>query len=319
MKNAKISLFLMLFNVIATFISAQSPKPLDLIAACKNLDAEMAESLLNKGVNPNLSNTLGETLRTIIDQHEEPKEPPTSFDISTFPKTNDIKQILDALIRHGANPLIHKTENTKLVDRLIQAWTTTHYIFAQNPIGIALRTILPVFLVYEVSQPTSDDTKLITTCLQSIDALYKQFPQKNIFDPLNKPLVKDGANILGKTPVLLAAENGHAVCLKEMLTLKDIANAPRVSFVTAHNALKSAHDKKTGLSLWGKASCKDILEQFLQTHFTIHKKYHNTIIQTTQSTIARMAWQQKRLETDTYDSAITEAMNTYAQRRLRKD
>lgn len=294
-----------------------------LVSACSNFDAKKTTDLLLNNANPNLGNPLGVTLRAILDQHKrtEPSgQTPAQPTIPEFPQSKSIEKILDALIAHGVNPLIHKLENIQLLNELISAYEATHYISIQNPIIIALLKLLPMFLTYEVAiefvQPSTKgmkvygDINLVITYLKSIENLYNKFPKR--FDPLNTPLVEKGEGLLGKTPVQLAAENGHAGCLSAMLALKDTSGYSRVNFTTAYTALKNANSEQKGFFRKTK-SCKKILEEFLHTHFSFNKEYNKNIIQTAQSIVARTAWQQKP---ETYDSAITNAINKYAEKRF---
>jgi hypothetical protein len=308
-------------NIDEASIDNQTP----LVVACKNLDNEMVGFLLNdiQNANPNLSNPLGVTLRAILDLHNRTKPsetPPTTTEIPEFPQAASIEEILDTLIKSGANPLIHKLENLQLLDALIRAREKIAFSADRNPIFIALRKILPLFLVYEASEPidkpqrkgmTKDgDTKNIDMYLQSIKNLYEKFPRT--FDPLNTTLIDKGKDILGKTPIQLAAENGRADGLQAMLDLKDQEGHTRVSFVTAHTALRSAESKKAGIV----KSCKEILEEFLRTHFIFNKTYSKHIIQTAQSIVAHTTWQQKDTKPGRYDSAITNAISKYTEKRL---
>ncbi len=312
-------------NIDEASIDGKTP----LIIACGNLDVGMVGFLLNniQNANPNLFNPLGITLRTILAQHTEPsKTPPTTLEIPEFPKAKAIEEVLDTLIKCGANPLTYKDENLQLLDKLIKAREAIAYSSPRNPIFIALRKILPAFLVYEVSEPIDTpqkkgmpkygDTKLIDTYLQPINNLYEKFPQT--FDPLNTPLVEKGDGILGKTPIQLAAENGHAGYLKAMLALKNSRGHARVSFATAHTALRTAQQKNPDLFA-KEQSCKEILEDYLRTHFLLNKEHSERIIQTAQSIAARITWQQRDLKTDTYDNAITHAISKYTEKRFTGD
>ena len=237
-------------NIDEASIGNQTP----LVAACSKLDVGMVGFLLNKiqNANPNLFNPLGVTLRAIIDlhKHTEPdKTPPTTIEIPEFPQAKAIEEILDTLIKSGANPLTHKLENIQLLNELTKAFQSTSYIATKNPIIISMRKLLPMFLTYEVGYPFDPSTpkgkrvygdiRLVTTYLESINNLYNKYPNTDGFDPLNTPLINNGEGFLGKTPVQLAAENGHTDRLTAMLALKDNLGHTRVSFVTAYNASKA--------------------------------------------------------------------------------
>jgi hypothetical protein len=276
---------------ILLFVPAQAEIPAEnqLAQACKTLNTQDVISLLKKDAKPNAHNYFESLIEGVL-----AITPPT--DIQEQPQGQAVTTIFDTLFKAGVNPLTYKDENTYLLKALEQVWSGRNVRPLKDPVVIALRNMLHALLVYEVGEPKAGDSKLVANYMRSIITLYKQLSDRNLFDPLNTPLVTSGIGIIGENPIKLAARNGHYYCLQEMLAAQGDHHDSLATIQTALDALINASEKKV-LYVAGK-SCKDLLAYFIAAGYSDSRNIFtpsnkNILIHTTQKNAAISAWQQK--------------------------